>query len=42
MVLLAVTVAVSTLTVTPGRATMLQGTLHLAIFAGFAVLAFSP
>ncbi|MGK4580078.1 calcium:proton antiporter [Kitasatospora sp. HPMI-4] len=42
MVLLALTVAVGTLTVVPGRATPLQGTLHLAILAGYLVLAVSP
>jgi Ca2+:H+ antiporter len=30
------------LTVTPGRATLLQGGVHLALFAGFLVLALSP
>lgn len=42
LVLLALTVVVSILTVTPGRATLLQGGVHLAVFAGFLVLAFSP
>ena len=41
-VLLALTVAVSILTVTPGRATLLQGGMHLAIFFGFLVLTVSP
>jgi Ca2+:H+ antiporter len=41
-VLLALTVGVSILTVTPGRAGLLQGGLHLAIFAGFLVLAAYP
>jgi Ca2+:H+ antiporter len=42
MVLLAITVAVSILTVVPGRATLLQAGVHLALFAGFLFLAVSP
>jgi Ca2+:H+ antiporter len=42
LVLLALTAVVSVLTVTPGRATLLQGGVHMAVFAGFLVLAFSP
>jgi Ca2+:H+ antiporter len=42
MVLLALTVVVATLTVVPGRATRLQGTVHLVIFAGFVFLAVNP
>jgi Ca2+:H+ antiporter len=42
LVLLALTGVVSVLTVTPGRATLLQGGVHIAVFAGFLVLAFSP
>ncbi|GAA3160139.1 ionic transporter y4hA [Streptomyces ramulosus] len=42
MVLLALTVAAGTLTVIPGRATPLQGGVHLALFAGYIVLALSP
>ncbi|WP_283137768.1 calcium:proton antiporter [Rhizohabitans arisaemae] len=42
MVLLALTVVVSTLTVVPGRATLLQSGVHLAIFASFISLAISP
>lgn len=42
LVLLAIAVAVSTLTVVPGRATLLQAGLHLAIFASFLFLAVSP
>jgi Ca2+:H+ antiporter len=42
MALLAVTVVVGALTVAPGRATLLQGGLHLAIMAGFVVLAVNP
>ncbi|MFC5187390.1 calcium:proton antiporter [Actinomadura harenae] len=42
MVLLAITVAVSTLTVVPGRANLLQAGLHLFLFASFLFLAVSP
>lgn len=42
LVLLAVTVAVGILTVTPGRATLLHGGVLLTVFAGFLVLSFSP
>jgi Ca2+:H+ antiporter len=42
MVLLALTVIVSVLTVVPGRATVLQGGVHLLIFAAFLFLAVSP
>ena len=42
LVLLGLTAVVSVLTVTPGRATLLHGGVHLAVFAGFLVLAFSP
>ncbi|MFB7513428.1 calcium:proton antiporter [Streptomyces sp. NPDC056144] len=42
MVLLALTGVVSALTVVPGRATLLQGGVHLAIFAAFVFLSFSP
>ncbi len=42
LVLLGITAIVSVLTVTPGRATLLQGGVHLSVFAGFLVLAFSP
>ncbi|SEG75605.1 Ca2+:H+ antiporter [Thermomonospora echinospora] len=42
MVLLALTVAVTTLTVVPGRATLLQSGVHLVLFAGFLFLAVSP
>ncbi|MFJ9518537.1 calcium:proton antiporter [Kitasatospora sp. NPDC101801] len=42
MILLALTIAVGTLTVMPGRATPLQGGVHLAIMAAFLVLAISP
>jgi len=36
------TVAVATLTVVPGRATRLQGTVHLVLFAAFLFLATTP
>ncbi|MET3807702.1 Ca2+:H+ antiporter [Nakamurella sp. UYEF19] len=42
MVLLGLTIAVGVLTVVPGRATVLQGTAHLAIFGGFLFLAVVP
>ncbi|GGS94400.1 ionic transporter y4hA [Planobispora rosea] len=42
MVLLAITVAVTTLTVVPGRATLLQGGVHLVLLACFLFLAVSP
>ncbi|MFF7408535.1 calcium:proton antiporter [Streptomyces lydicus] len=42
MVLLALTVTVGTLTVVPGRATPLQGGVHLALLAAYIVLAVSP
>ena len=42
MVLLAVTVAVGVLTVVPGRATRLQGVVHLVLLAAFLFLAASP
>ncbi|MDI1288371.1 MAG: ionic transporter y4hA [bacterium] len=42
LVLLTLTVIVGVLTVTPGRATLLQGGVHLAVFTGFIVLAVSP
>ncbi|MFF4951092.1 calcium:proton antiporter [Streptomyces chattanoogensis] len=42
MVLLALTVMVGTLTVIPGRATPLQGGVHLALLAAYIVLAVSP
>jgi Ca2+:H+ antiporter len=41
-VLLALTGVVGALTVVPGRATLLQGGVHLAIFAAFVFLSFSP
>lgn len=42
MVLLGLTIVVGTLTVIPGRATPLQGSVHLALFAAFLFLAVSP
>ncbi|MET9647258.1 calcium:proton antiporter [Streptomyces syringium] len=42
MVLLALTVVVGTLTVIPGRATPLQGGVHLTLLAAYIVLAVSP
>jgi Ca2+:H+ antiporter len=42
MVLLAITVVVGVLTVVPGRATLQQGGVHLALFAAFLFLAASP
>ena len=42
MVLLAVTVVVAVLTVVPGRATRLQGVVHLALLSSFVFLAVNP
>jgi|SRR5215207_3442187 len=42
MVLLAITVAVASLTVLPGRATLQEGGVHLVLFASFLFLAFIP
>jgi Ca2+:H+ antiporter len=42
MVLLALTVVVGALTIAPGRATLLQGGVHLAILAAYVFLAVSP
>ncbi|MCA6091206.1 ionic transporter y4hA [Streptomyces sp. SCA3-4] len=42
MVLLALTLVVGTLTVIPGRATPLQGGVHLSLLAAYVVLAVSP
>ncbi|MGY4099825.1 calcium:proton antiporter [Nocardia sp. R16R-3T] len=42
MVLLALTVVVGVLTVVPGRATLLQGGVHVALFSAFVFLAASP
>ncbi|MGI5359564.1 calcium:proton antiporter [Streptomyces sp. CA-252508] len=42
LALLTLTAAVSALTVVPGRATLLQGGVHLVLFAAFVFLSFSP
>ena len=42
MVLLALTVVVSVLTVVPGRATRLQGGVHVVLLAAFVFLAINP
>ncbi|GAA4198552.1 calcium:proton antiporter [Microbispora amethystogenes] len=42
IVLLGLTVIVATLTVVPGRATLLQAGVHLTLFAAFLLLAVSP
>jgi Ca2+:H+ antiporter len=42
IVLLAATMVTGMLTVTPGRATLLQGGLHVSLFAAFLVLVVSP
>lgn len=42
MVLLAMTVAVGTLTFVRGRATLVQGGVHLVLCAGYLILAVSP
>ncbi|WP_156689579.1 calcium:proton antiporter [Mycobacterium sp. Marseille-P9652] len=42
MVLLALTVVISMLTVVPGRATRLQGELHLVLLAAYVFLAINP
>ncbi|MFJ7779070.1 calcium:proton antiporter [Streptomyces yangpuensis] len=42
MVLLALTVMVSTLTLAPGRATLLQGGVHIVVLAAYLFLAVSP
>ncbi|MDF2705337.1 MAG: chaA [Nonomuraea muscovyensis] len=42
MVLLGLTFVVTTLTVVPGRATLLQSGVHLVLFAAFLFLAISP
>jgi Ca2+:H+ antiporter len=42
LVLLALTVVVSVLTVVPGRATRLQASVHLVLFAAFVFLAINP
>ena len=42
MVLLALTVVVHVLTLSTGRATVLQGSVHLVVFSAFLFLAISP
>lgn len=42
IILLALTVTTATLTVVPGRANLLQGGVHLVLFAAFLFLAISP
>jgi Ca2+:H+ antiporter len=42
LVLLALTIVVSVLTVVPGRATRLQAAVHLMIFAAFLFLSIKP
>ena len=42
LVLLALTVVVGVLTVVPGRATRLQGVVHLVLLAAFLFLAVNP
>lgn len=42
MVLLSLTIVLLTLTVIPRRATPLQGAVHLAVLAGYVVLALNP
>jgi len=42
LVLLALTAVVGILTIVPGRATLLQGGIHLAVFAAFVFFAASP
>ena len=42
IVLLVLTAAVGTLTILPGRATVQEGGVHLAIFCAFVVLAVNP
>jgi len=42
IVLLALTAVVSVLTVVPGRATRLQGGVHLVVLAGYLVLSIQP
>ena len=42
MVLLAITAVVGALTVLPGRATIQEGGIHLALFGAFLFLALNP
>jgi len=42
VVLFALSMFVAALTITPGRSTVMQGGVHLVLFAGFVVLSVSP
>jgi Ca2+:H+ antiporter len=42
MVLLALTLVVGTLTLSTGRTTILQGAVHLSLFAAYLFLSFAP
>lgn len=42
MALLALTVVVTVLTLSSGRASVLNGSVHLAVFSGFVFLAVMP
>lgn len=42
LVLFILTVIVSILTIVPGRATIMQGAVHLSIFAGFIFFIINP
>jgi len=42
MVLLVLTLLLSTITLASGRATVLHGAVHMAVFGAFLVLAFVP
>jgi Ca2+:H+ antiporter len=42
IVLLALSLFLAALTITPGRSTVMQGGVHLVVFAGFLVLSASP
>ena len=42
LVLFAITMLVTALTVLPGRATLQEGGVHLVLFAAFVFLAFNP
>jgi Ca2+:H+ antiporter len=42
LVLLALTFIVGAITLATGRTTVLQGTVHIVVFAAFLFLAFAP
>ena len=42
IVLLAITMFISALTIIPGRATLLQGGMHVMLFVGFIMLVLNP